>query len=236
LGLVLVVANMAVRTSGASWLAFALKTACGVVFCALGLTAFLRLGGRYPGLDARPVTDLGVLILIGLAFGLLGDISLSLKDLFAGAYNRYLFGGFLLFAAGHVAYIAALIRGWHTPFPWVPIVVCAVLAIGFVVSDRVLHLKFGRFKWVVAGYGVLLALLPAMGFFTMATGTHPAGSPGILVQPTVMAVAGVCFLVSDLVLAWTYFGSSKDRGWEHVVCYLFYYAAQFGIAASLLWV
>jgi len=220
--LALVLTNMAVRMRGASWSAFILKTVCGVLFCVLGVAGYLHV--RSLGSDQMA---LGILIMTGLAMGLLGDVSLALKDLVKPRYDRFLLGGFLLFAAGHVAYIAALIIGWETPFPWVPIFICAGLAIGFVICDRVLRLNFGRFKWVVAAYGVLLMMLPAMGFFTMATGSTASPQPGI------MAAAGVSFLISDLVLAWTYFGRGQDRPWEHVLCYVFYYAAQFGIAAAL---
>ena len=228
-----VFANMLLRLRGPSWSAFACKTASGVLFCVFGGVGLWRIGHLPPGTDRDGWWALAVLVAVGLVGGLGGDIALALKDLVKSAYNRCLMLGFILFALGHVAYVAGLLLGWRTPFPWVPILVCGLIAVAFVVSDKVLHLNFGRFKWVVATYATLLAMLPAMAFFTLATGTHPLGAD-VLVQPAIMAAAGVCFVFSDLILAWTYFGPSQDRGWEHTLCYVFYYAAQFGIAASLL--
>ena len=232
LSVAVVAANMLVRLRGPSRAAFTLKTASGVLFCVLGAAGLWHVGRLPAGADHDRWWTLGVLVVVGLVCGLGGDIALGLKDLVRHAYNRFLMAGFILFALGHIAYVAGLLLGWQTPFPWVPIVVCALIGVAFVVSDRVLRLHFGRFKWVVATYATLLSLLPAMGFFTLATGAHPAGV-AVLVQPTIMAVVGVCFVISDLILAWAYFGPSQDRGWEHTVCYVFYYAAQFGIAASL---
>jgi len=222
---VVLLANMVVRSRGASWLAVGLKTLCGVCFCALGTAGALHLWGGSPR-----IRQMAVLILIGLVLGLLGDVSLAVKDL-VKAYDGFLLGGFGFFALGHLAYIIALGRAGQPPFPWAPVLICAVLAAAYVGFSKHLKLDFGKLFLVVGVYSFLVLMLPAMGFFTAATGVGPS-RPG-LGQPGIMGVAGVCFLISDLVLAWTYFGPGKDKGWEHVVCYVFYYAAQFGIAGSL---
>ena len=229
---VLLGANMAVRARGASWLAVGLKSACGVCFCVLGAAGVAHIWSG----TAR-VRELGVLILVGLVLGLLGDVSLAMKDL-VKTYDAFFLAGFGFFALGHLAYIIALGRGWGTLIPWVPILICAVLATAYVVFSKQLKLDFGKMAGVVGVYSFLVLMLPAMGFFTAATGVRPSVAilqQGSVQQPTIIAVAGVCFLISDLILAWTYFGPGKDKGWEHVLCYIFYYAAQFGIAASLFW-
>jgi hypothetical protein len=240
LSLVAVVANIIARTISASWLSFWLKTLCGVLFIALGLVGVAGIDSAYPPPEAMAFLSLDVCVITGLAFGLLGDVALGLKDQITSAYNALLFAGIILFGIGHIVYIAGLMRTYSTPFPWIPLLICLVIALGFVVLDRVLHLNFGKFKWAVAAYAALVTMLPAMGFFTVATGVSPRHlttgdllGPG-MAQPLAMAVAGVCFLISDLVLAWTYFGSKPNRGWQHGLCYIFYYAAQFGIASSLL--
>ena len=230
---VLLGANMAVRARGASWLAVGLKSACGVCFCVLGAAGVVHLWS-----GTSRVRELGVLILVGLVLGLFGDLSLALKDLVKG-YDAFFLAGFGFFALGHVAYISALGRGWSTPIPWVPILICALLATAYIVFSKQLKLDFGKMAVVVGVYSFLVLMLPAMGFFTSVTGVRPSRAilqRGAIGQPTAIAVAGLCFLISDLILAWTYFGPGKDKGWEHVVCYIFYYAAQFGIAASLFWV
>ena len=233
----LVLANMGARTRGASWLSFILKVLCGIAFCLLGVAGLIHVWG-----GSSRLTELGVFILVGLVLGLLGDASLALKDFVkeghGGWYEGLFLSGFGFFSLGHVAYIVGLGRGWATPFPWVPILVCAVLAVSYVLSGRALRLNFGSIAWIVAVYSFLVLMLPAMGFFAAATGAQPSAAvlhEGAIQQPGVIAVAGLCFVVSDLVLAWTYFGPGKERGWEHALCYVFYYAAQFGIAASLFW-
>ena len=228
---VVLVANMAVRARGASWLAVGLKTLCGVCFCVLGVAGVIHIWGG----EAR-VKQLGVLILAGLVLGLLGDVALAVKDLVNSQYDLVFLAGFGFFALGHLAYITAVGTGWSTPFPWVPILICAVLAAAYVLFSKQLKLDFGRMAGVVGVYSFLVLMLPAMGFFTMATGIGPSEAvlrEGGIGQPAIVAAAGLCFLVSDLILAWTYFGPGKDKGWENVLCYFFYYAAQFGIAASL---
>jgi len=229
---VILVANMAVRARGASWLAVGLKTLCGVCFCVLGIAGVVHIWSG----EAR-VRQLGILILAGLVLGLLGDVALAVKDLVNDRYELWFLAGFGFFALGHLAYITAMVRGWMTPFPWVPILVCAVLAASYVGFSKTLKLDFGRMAGVVGVYSFLVLMLPAMGFFAMATGIGPSQAilqaGGTISQPAVVAAAGLAFLVSDLILAWTYFGPGKDKGWENVVCYVFYYAAQFGIAASL---
>ncbi len=229
-----VLANMVVRARGASWAALGLKTVCGLLFCAWGLVGASRLWPAGVGGPSSPALIVAATVGAGLVLGLLGDVALALKDQIARAYDALLATGMGLFALGHLAYLSALITGWQPGFPWVPIGVCLVVAIGFVVAESLLGLDFGRFKWVVAAYAVLLTMLPAMGFFTWANATAQPGAGG-LAPPLIIAVAGVSFFISDLVLAWTYFGPDKNRGWQHVVCYAFYYAAQFAIAASLFW-
>jgi len=227
----LLLANMAVRARGPSRLAVGLKTLCGVCFCALGTAGVIHVWG-----GSIRVRELGALILTGLILGLLGDLSLALKDLVKDSYNGLFLAGFGFFALGHVAYIVALGTGWGTPFPWVPVFVCAILAAAYVLFSKQLKLDFGTMAWIVGVYSFLVLMLPAMGFFTSVAGVGPSRAilqQGSVSQPAIIAVAGLCFLVSDLVLAWTYFGPGKDKGWEHVLCYVFYYAAQFGIAASL---
>ena len=227
LALVAVAANMIVRVKGPSWRAFTFKTVCGVLFCVLGVAGLRHVIVHMPGTH---LVMLAVFILIGLVLGLLGDACLALKDLVDQKYDLFFLAGFLCFALGHVAFIIGLLRGWDTPVPWPPILICAALASAYVVAGPRIRLEFGSFKWIVAVYSLVVLMLPAMGFFTVVTAS------GDLAQPWIMAIAGVCFLISDLVLAWTYFGPGKDEGWEHVVCYVFYYAAQFGIASSLFWI
>ncbi len=230
---IVVVANIIVRAQGASWLALILKTLCGVLFMALGIYGVLT-----PSLNPEvfPVVSFGVLMLIGMAFGWIGDVVLALKDMRQNVYDMMLAAGILLFGIGHVFYIVALVRTYQTPLPWIPIVISLVFGVGVVLICAKCHFKFGVFKWPAVIYAALVTMLPATTFFTLATGTFPLDAAGqTILQPTVVvAISGVWFLISDMILAWAYFGPKPNRGWQHALCYIFYYAAQFGIATSLV--
>ena len=226
-----VVANIIVRARGVSWPAFILKVASGLLFCSLGVDGTVTIATRFADPARGRLLVLGVLFCVGLGLGLLGDVALALRDLLPG-HDTLMMIGFGLFMVGHLAYIAGLAITWSTPFPWLPVIVCAVLGVPYVVFDVKYRLHFGKLRPVVGVYTFLVLMLPAMGFFAAITGTHPSG-PGFLPQPLVVGLVGIAFVVSDLILGWSNFGESRNRPWEHATCYIFYYIAQFGLAASL---
>jgi hypothetical protein len=219
-----VVANTILRVRGTTLWSLACKTLCGVFFILVGATAVLA----NPAIGSDPRwLRLGVCVVLGLVAGLLGDIWLALKDLVPKDHDVYMFLGLAFFALGHVAFVAGLLATYPDArggLVWAS-ALAVVVAGGIVAFDKALKLDFGPFRWAAMAYGCTLCLMAALAFFAV---------PGAGAQPLVMGVGGVSFLVSDLVLASAYFGPGRDKAWNHALCYLFYYGAQFTIALSLL--
>lgn len=170
----------------------------------------------------------------GLLFGLLGDIWLDLK--FCGKpedEDFYTYAGFISFAIGHFAYIAAIINGNHSKFN--PIAVLPALGVAVVVGlvvffgEKAMGLHYGKFKIISTLYGALLFFMASFALFTAIF------SGGIMNNKHLLMVfiGGVFFAISDLILSGTYFGEGKNRPVDIVTNHVTYYIAQYIIAASV---
>lgn len=170
----------------------------------------------------------------GLLFGLLGDIWLDLKFCCRdGDSDFYTYAGFISFAIGHFAYIAAIITGVHGKFD--PISVLPALGVAVVVGlviffgEKVMGLHYGKFKLISTLYGALLFFMTAFALFAgIFTG-------GIMNNKHLLMlfIGGVFFAISDLILSGTYFGEGKNRPVDIVTNHVTYYIAQYIIAATL---
>ena len=169
----------------------------------------------------------------GLLLGLLGDIWLDLKYCYKEDSDFYTRAGFLSFGIGHAFYMAAIVAGTVGGFkplsilPSVGVAVVAALVVYF--GEKAMGLKYGKFKVISAVYGAVLFGMTAFAFFS-------ALFAGLKQNPhlVLMAIGGVLFVISDLILSGTYFGQGKDRPVDIITNHVTYYAAQFVIAASVL--
>lgn len=169
----------------------------------------------------------------GLLFGLLGDIWLDLKFCYDADNDFYTKMGFLSFGIGHVFYCAAVIFGTVGGFKPVSILpACGVALVAALVvffGEKVMKLHYGAFKMISTVYGGVLFFMAAFAFFAaLFTGLHEN------IHLVVMAVGGVFFIISDLILSGTYFGEGKNRPVDIVTNHVTYYIAQFIIAGSVL--
>lgn len=95
-----------------------LKGVASAFFVALGVYCYY----------ANPVSG-GMLIVIGLVLGMIGDIFLNMRNLFEGATSNKVFAiGILAFLAGHFLYIAFLINGAGEKI-WLTIILTIVIAV-----------------------------------------------------------------------------------------------------------
>ncbi len=204
------------------------KTAVSVMFMAAGAAA----AGAIPAASAQ--RGFSWFVLGGLLFGLLGDIWLDLKYVYPQDDARYTYAGFTVFSIGHILFILGMLR-YYADFSR-PLVVIIPLVVGFALGvgngllGPVMKLKFGRFKGIVMFYGgILFAMTLLAGSLAFDQGFQNGALDW-------MFAGGILFAVSDLILSRTYFGEGYERPVDIIANYVFYYAAQFAIAASLLFV
>lgn len=179
--------------------------------------------------ENRLFLDFGSWMTFGLVFGLLGDVWLDLKWIYLQDKDSYLYSGFIFFLLGHVCFVTAVFKvGPYTPASLI-VAFAAALVIAFVaiLMEKPLKMHYGKFKWIVFLYSFMLALTMTMAM-TLAVIT------GFEKMWTVMSVGGLLFLLSDLVLSGMYFGEGKNTSFNVILNHTLYYAAQFIMAATVL--
>lgn len=210
------------RAKGFSIKNLMLKT---VSSCCYLLTAVFAL------LSNPEVYIYGSLIIFGGTLGLCGDIMLDLKGIYKKDESKYLYGGFIFFLIGHVFYAAAIIYQSEMYKKWWIILiclgVCILFSLGNLASAKITKVHFGAYRTIVFLYTIFLAM-------TMALGIAAAIYTGFKKRYIVLAIGAVLFALSDVILSGTFFGRGKDRPIHYFTNHLTYYAGQYLIAASII--
>lgn len=218
-GVIVAAAFLFSRSKGASVKNLFFKMASSLCFILTAVCAVLL----------RPeASAFGALIILGGALGLCGDAALDLKFIYKKDSHRYLNAGFIFFLIGHVFYTGAVI--WHNQLKlwWVLVsaAVSLVVGAGTVLSGKIMKLDYGEYKLIVFLYSSFLTMTTVVSIWS-AVVTHSKSM-------VLMAVGAVLFLLSDLVLSNTYFGKGWDKPVHIFVNHLLYYAGQFLIASSIM--
>ena len=173
-------------------------------------------------------------IIVGLVFGLMGDIWLDLKWMCPDDNDTYTFAGFGAFMIGHIVYLCGLFiyfADFSQPlYIVVPVVLAALMITVVIMLEKPLKLHYGKFKPISTVYGFILIIM------TLLSGSLALMNGFDNMVLNFMFGGGVFFLISDLILSGTYFGEGKNRPVDIVVNHVSYYAAQYLIAASLLFI
>lgn len=173
------------------------------------------------------------LIVFGLVLGLSGDIWLDLKWIYEKDMEKFLNAGFIAFMIGHVFYIGAIYKfsgNWTVLTAVLPVIVSVVVAIGnAVVSEKLMGLKFGKFRTIVIVYTFFL-------FMTFAVSAVAMLQNSFATQWILTAAGGLLFILSDAVLSNMYFKEGGNTKPNIVINHALYYAAQFVIASSILFI
>lgn len=179
--------------------------------------------------ENRSFLGFGSFMTIGLVCGLLGDVWLDLKWIYLQDKDSYLYSGFIFFLLGHICFITAVFNASpYTPLSAVIAAAAAlVIAVIAILLEKPLKMHYGKFKWIVFLYSLTLSMTMTMAMVT-AVITH------FQTMWVVMSVGGLLFLLSDLVLSGMYFGEGKNTKFNVVLNHSLYYAAQFIMAATVL--
>ena len=179
-----------------------------------------------------PSNKFGMFVLIGLFFGLLGDILLDVKFILKDRELLFTILGFLAFLFGHFSYISGL---FFTFFDFsrnifyilLPAIVSVVLMVVTLLLEKFTAIKYQKMKPFVILYSIAL-------FFCTTVYISTAFQTGWSITTLdIMAISLIFFALSDLILNNTYFASGFDGPGFIISNHVLYYLAQFAIAASL---
>lgn len=224
-GVVALVLYVREKIAAYSVKAVLIKAVVSALFIAVGLLGLASSENPDP---------MGVLIVMGLVCGLLGDIWLDLKYVFPEQDEPFTYAGFAAFGVGHVLYITGMLVRFFPPdglaIVIVPVVLAIALSVGNAALEKPMKLDYGRTKPVVIVYGTLLfsTVLIAGSLVLSYGGNEPALN--------LLFAGGILFAISDLVLSGTYFGTDHERPIDFILNYFTYYPAQFLIATALMFV
>lgn len=203
-----------------SWRTTMFKTIDSLLFLALGIFLFFYKG--------QP--KIGIFILLGLTFGLLGDVALAFKRIDKSKDKFFTLLGMVMFIIGHIFYTTGLFVNYYVPgnivHVIVPIVVAIIIAIAIVLIELKLKFKLGGFKY----FGVLYftALFSVSMSCLSINILHSFNSTFLIL----MLVGAIIFASSDILLTRTYFKENCPKGFL-ISTSITYYVAQFLIAFTL---
>jgi uncharacterized membrane protein YhhN len=193
------------------------------------LTSFLFIAVAFASFMVNPgqgVAEFAMLIMMGLISGLIGDILLDLKIMYRESSSLYQHGGMVAFLVGHIFYLAALII--YFGFNWMPVIIALVLAVIIgLVSKYILKFNFAEHTINTYAYSFVLS-------YMMTQACYAAITQGYTACTVLLAAGAILFLLSDLVLVMTYYDNKDSRPFI-AVNHVLYYAAQFTIALSILY-
>lgn len=168
-------------------------------------------------------------LLIGLIFGMIGDILLDLKREYKQDKDVYLNYGMLVFGMGHIMYFMALgnYYGFDGPFigkTFIALGVGLAVSAGIVFgAARLLKLNFGNFKWQSFAYSVVLVFVAVLSLLLSVS--HSA--------MWLMTIGLLAFFASDLVLSTQYFGDKEENKILIIINHVLYYGAQVLIVGQM---
>lgn len=198
LAIIMAVCFIVFQTLGDGVLSCILKLFASVTFVVLGISGFATSSSMTYG-----VSIVGLLMLGGAAFGLVGDGILALKDIDESRDFINILCGTISFAVGHIFYYIALID--YAGFSFIPLAVGTALdCIIIIVSMLGMKLNFGKLLIPTIIYAFILSTTMVQAIYGAIVLHGSAAS-------ILLAIGFVLFLLSDLVLSLIYFVPKKDK-------------------------
>ena len=177
-------------------------------------------------------------VIVGLVFGLFGDVLLALRNVFKQKKSTFILSGIVAFAIGHICYLAVIALNMLHILPdnmlWLsmlPVVLGVPIGITFMKLAPKFNLDFGKLKAGVCFYGALLA---TMVLSAIVMGVSDGVQNGFGWFAVVTMLASVLFVSSDIILSKSYFDKSqKDTSAAMIIAiHVTYYLAQYLFAIS----
>lgn len=200
------------------------KTIASLFFVALGIYLVVITPGH---------TLYKVFILMGLTFGMLGDLLLGFKYITTGKAKQFwILAGMFAFAFGHISYVLGLFLEFYIPgnviFAILPFVTAICLCCVYMVVARKVGINFGK-KMLPFGLFYLFCLTSML-----STSFYMALLNSFSVITSVMFFCGaIFFATSDFMLTGAYFKAGQRPKAYLAIYSVCYYVAQFVIAFSI---
>ncbi len=193
------------------------------------LTAFFGILQSMDKIGDPSIIKFGLLVLIGLVFGMLGDIYLDQKWVYPKDDKKYLYAGFITFAIGHIFYMTAIATKAQLKLTQILLGVCVglIVVIVNIFIEKFGPQDFGEFRPIVTFYTLLVGSTPGVALMA-AIATH--GEPAFIV----FTVGAVFFLISDIILSPMYFAEGKNTPINFVINHVTYYIGQYMFALSII--
>ena len=203
-----------------------LKSLVSVLFVAVGVY------GTWLSAQKGSIRPLCPFVVLGLLFGLLGDIWLDLKYVFPEKDEPFTYAGFCVFGVGHILFILGMLLTYYPAgrpaAVFVPLLIGLVLSLGNALLEKPMNLHYGKLKPIVIAYGALLfSMVLIAGSLALAYGWRE-------MPLNLLFIGGIFFALSDLILSGTYFGVNRERPIDLALNYITYYSGQFLIASALV--
>lgn len=217
-GIIAAIVFLIVRVKKGGVAGLLAKTVASVLFI---ITSFAALQSNPNGYDWF------TFVALGLIFGMIGDIVLDLKVIYAESSDIYLISGMGAFTIGHIFFIVGM--GIKYGIHWAVPVVALVVGVTAVLIGPKLKLEYGKFKIPSMIYGFTLAFTACMSGYVMVATEFATAY-------VIMFVGSLFFLISDLVLSTMYFGKDKNTPANVIINHATYYIAQLLIASTVFFI
>lgn len=199
------------------------KTVASTFFVALGAYLFVYIPGHFL---------FKLFVLLGLIFGLLGDVFLGFKYITAKTKKLWILLGLFVFSFGHICYIAGVFVEYYIPgnvlYLILPFITALVIGAIYMFVASKMGVKFGGSMLPFAIYYLFCLTTMVSSAFYMAL-LHKFN----IINVILFFVGAVCFGVSDFMLTGAYFKKGQRSKTYMAVYSIFYYIAQFMIAFSI---